>query len=68
MRYYTRSTSAVERPHPLPDNGRTLVCLSCGDTMRNLRSIPRLGVRREQLIFVCPSCKAVDTKEPNGAE
>jgi hypothetical protein len=31
--------------------------------MKKLRTIPRLGVRQEQLIFRCPSCKGVDTKE-----
>jgi hypothetical protein len=39
------------------------VCLSCGDTMKHFRTISKLGVRREQLIFVCPSCKGGDTKE-----
>ena len=28
-----------------------------------VRIIPKLGVRREKLIFVCPSCKGFDTKE-----
>ena len=28
-----------------------------------VRIIPKLGVRREKLIFVCPSCKGLDTKE-----
>jgi hypothetical protein len=31
--------------------------------MKHLRTIPKLGVRLEKLIFVCPSCKEVDTKE-----
>jgi hypothetical protein len=31
--------------------------------MRLLRAIPKLGVRAEQLIFLCPSCKGVDTRE-----
>jgi predicted metal-binding protein len=53
---------------PTRDTATTLVCRSCGDTMQNLRSIPKLGVRREQLVFVCPSCKAVEAKELNGAE
>jgi hypothetical protein len=63
MPYYTPSTPAIERPHAVPGSTRTLACRSCGDTMEHLRTIPRLGVRPEQLIFVCPSCKGVVTKE-----
>ena len=68
MTYYTPSTPVIERPPPTRGSTRTLVCRSCGDTMQNLPSIPKLGVRCEQLVFVCPYCKAVDTKELNGAE
>jgi hypothetical protein len=46
-----------------PDSTRTIVCLSCGDTMKHLRTLPSLGVRPEKFIFVCPSCNGVDTKE-----
>jgi hypothetical protein len=60
---YTPSTPSIERPPPVSDNTPTLVCLSCGDTMKLLRAIPKLGVRAEQLIFLCPSCKGVDTRE-----
>jgi hypothetical protein len=63
MSYYTPSTTAIERPHRVPDSTLTIVCLSCGDTMKHLRTLAKLGVRREKLIFVCPSCKGVDTKE-----
>jgi predicted RNA-binding Zn-ribbon protein involved in translation (DUF1610 family) len=38
------------------------VCGSCGDTMRLFRTIPSLGMRQQQLMFVCPSCKEVDTR------
>jgi hypothetical protein len=31
--------------------------------MYNSRTILKLGMRAERLIFVCPSCKAVDNKE-----
>jgi hypothetical protein len=62
----TPSTPAIERSPPLADTTPTLVCLSCGDTMKQLRTIPKLGVRPEQLIFVCPSCNGVDTKEKPG--
>ena len=63
MPYHTPSIIANEGSHPLPDSTRTLVCPSCGDTMRHLRTVPKLGVRQEKLIFVCPSCKEVDTRE-----
>ena len=63
MPYYTPSTPAIDHPHPVLNSTRTLVCLSCGDTMKHLRTLPKLGVRPEKLIFVCPSCKEVHTKE-----
>jgi len=31
--------------------------------MKHFRTISKLGVRPERLIFVCPSCKGIDTKE-----
>jgi len=63
MPYSTPSTPAIDHPHPVLDSTRTLVCLSCGDTMKHLRTLPKLSMRPEKLIFVCPSCKEVDTKE-----
>jgi hypothetical protein len=63
MPYYTPSTPAIERSLPAPDRGPTIVCLSCGDTMKHFRTIAKLGVRSRRLIFVCPSCKGVDSKE-----
>jgi hypothetical protein len=59
MPYYT----LVDRPRPLPDSPRTIVCTCCGDTMNHLRTLPKYGIRAEKLIFVCPSCKGVDAKE-----
>jgi hypothetical protein len=47
----------------VPDRGPTIVCRSCGDTMKLFRTIPRLGVRPEQFMFRCPSCNGVDTRE-----
>jgi hypothetical protein len=47
----------------LPDNTPVLICPSCGDTMQHLRTIPKLGARLEQFMFVCPSCEQVETKE-----
>ena len=63
MPYDTVSTLAIERSSSVPDRGRTIVCRSCGDTMKHFRTISKLGVRPEQLIFVCPSCKGVDSRE-----
>jgi hypothetical protein len=63
MPYCTPSTSAVERSPRYPTGTRTIVCLSCGDTMKHCRTVAKLGVRPERLIFVCPSCKGVDAKE-----
>jgi len=62
MLYYTPSTPTIERSPAVRDSTPTIVCFSCGDTMKHFRTIPKLGVRPEQLIFVCPSCKEVDTK------
>ncbi len=62
MTYYTPATPAIERSPPVPDNTLTLVCLSCGDAMDLVRTIPKLGVLPELIVFHCPSCKGVDTK------
>ena len=53
----------IERSSLAPDKEPTIVCRSCGDTMKHFRTISRLGVRPEQFMFRCPSCKGVDTKE-----
>ena len=42
-----------------------MLCLSCGDTMKHSRTIAQLRVRPQQFIFVCPSCKGIDTREAN---
>ena len=60
MQYYMPSIPAIECPPLVPGNTPVLVCPSCGDTMR---TIPKLGTRLEQFIFVCPSCEQVETKE-----
>ena len=44
---------------PAPNRTPALVCHSCGDTMNVDRKIPKLGVRPELLVFVCPSCKEI---------
>ena len=65
MLHYTYAPSArtVERLPRVPDRTPTMLCVSCGDTMKHVRTIEKLGVRPQQFIFVCPSCKGVDTKE-----
>jgi hypothetical protein len=63
MLHHPPSTPAIERLPAAPDTAPTMLCLSCGDTMKHLRTIAELGVRPKQFIFVCPSCKGVDTKE-----
>jgi hypothetical protein len=63
MPYDKPPTSVIERSPLVADRGRTIVCRSCGDTMKHFRTIPRLGVRPEQFMFRCPYCKEVDTKE-----
>lgn len=57
----TPSISAIERSLPVTRQDAALVCLSCGNTMKHVRTIPRLGVRPKLLVFVCPSCREVGT-------
>jgi hypothetical protein len=63
MPHDTVSTPAIERSSPVADRGRTILCRACGDTMKHFRTISRFGVRPEQFMFRCPSCKGVDTKQ-----
>ena len=63
MPVYPPSICAVAALALQPITPATLVCRCCGDTMYNSRTILKLGVRAERLIFLCPSCKAIDTKE-----
>jgi len=62
MPHYTPSTPAIDSSLPIRGDPPSLVCPSCGDTMKVFRTIPKLGVRPEQLIFICPSCKEVTAK------
>jgi rubredoxin len=55
--------SILERLPLIADRPPTMLCPACGDTMKHFRTIAKRGVRSEQFMFVCPSCKAVDTKE-----
>jgi predicted RNA-binding Zn-ribbon protein involved in translation (DUF1610 family) len=49
-------------PAKASDDTPSLLCGSCGDTMKHFRTIPSLGVRRQQLMFICPSCGEVETR------
>jgi hypothetical protein len=55
-----QSTFAIKR---YPTGAPTLICPSCGDTMKHLHTIAKLGVRPEHIVFVCPSCKGIEAKE-----
>ncbi len=63
MQYHPPSIPSIERSALVQDNTPVLICPSCGDTMRPVRTIPQLGPRLEQLIFVCPSCDEMSTKD-----
>ena len=63
MQDHAPSTRAIECSPVAPDNTPVLICPSCGDTMQHVRTIPTLGARLDQFIFVCPSCEQVETKE-----
>jgi hypothetical protein len=43
MQYYTPSIPAIERPLLVPNDTPTLICPSCGDTMKHVRTIPKLS-------------------------
>jgi hypothetical protein len=65
MLHYTYAPSArtAERLPLVPDGMPTMLCVSCGDAMKHARTIAKLGVSPQRFIFVCPSCKGVDTRE-----
>ena len=44
----TSSAAAIDHLPP----AATIVCVACGDTMNHSRTIAKLGVRQERLIFV----------------
>jgi hypothetical protein len=52
-------TPEIEFSAQVPGDTPALVCLSCGNTMRHVRTIPKLGVRPKRLVFVCPSCQGM---------
>jgi hypothetical protein len=58
------------------DNLPILRCPSCGNMMKLLRTVPRLDQRGpdpqggglpDLLVFLCPSCNEIETKEDNKA-
>jgi hypothetical protein len=57
------TTPAIEHSSQVPGDAPALVCLSCGNTMKHVRTIPKLGVRPKRLVFVCPSCQGIGTAE-----
>ncbi|MGA2894314.1 MAG: hypothetical protein ABSE22_15725 [Xanthobacteraceae bacterium] len=65
MLHFMPSPSAAEHLLLYRKGTPIVLCLCCGDTMKHRRTIAPLGVRPEQHIFVCPSCKAVETKALN---
>ena len=62
MPHYTPSTRIIGSSFLIRDEPPSLLCPSCGDTMKVSGTIPKLGARPEQLIFICPSCKEVAAK------
>jgi hypothetical protein len=60
---YAQPMPVVERLPLIFDTTPTLLCPACGDTMKHFRTIAKHGVRPEKFMFLCPSCKAVDSKE-----
>jgi hypothetical protein len=58
-----QSTFAMERSLRYPTAAPTIICLTCGDTMNHFLTISKLGVRPERLVFVCPSCKGIGSRE-----
>ena len=51
----------------LTDNLPIVVCPVCGQAMKLLRTVPRLGGLPELFIFLCPSCNEVETREEKRA-
>jgi hypothetical protein len=65
MLHYTYAPSArtVELMPRVLDGTPTILCVSCGDTMKHVRTIEKVGVRPQQFIFICPSCQRIDNRE-----
>jgi hypothetical protein len=63
MANYPSSAPVIDNLPLVPAIKSTVLCVSCGQTMKHLRTITRLGIRPETHIFVCPFCQGVDYKE-----
>jgi hypothetical protein len=59
---YRPSILTVEGSTAVPGNLLSLVCLTCGDTMKAVREIPKLEGHPGLLVLKCPSCNEVETK------
>lgn len=44
------------------------ICPRCGEPMKLARTVPKLGVLPELLVFRCPSCNEVETKETTAGD
>jgi hypothetical protein len=51
------------RPMILADNLPILRCLCCGNVMKMVRTVPRLGELPGLLVFACSACNEVEVKE-----
>jgi predicted RNA-binding Zn-ribbon protein involved in translation (DUF1610 family) len=51
----------------LTDNLPILVCPACGQATKLLRTVPRVGGLPALLVFVCPACNEVETREDKRA-
>jgi len=47
----------------VPDNQPILRCPSCGNMMKVVRKVPRLGAKPDLVVFACLSCNEVETRE-----
>ena len=44
------------------------ICPGCGDAMKLARTVPKFGALPELLVFQCPSCNEVETKESTAGD
>jgi hypothetical protein len=51
----------------LADNLPILRCLCCGDMMRLVRTVPRVGGLPALFVIACSSCSEVEVKEERSA-
>jgi hypothetical protein len=51
----------------LADNLPILRCPSCGDVMKLVRTVPRLGGLPDLVVLACSTCNEVEVKEERRA-